>query len=114
MKIVLTDAQTVVDNLVNADPLRELGEVQEFGLLAYDDIAERIADADVVVVNKTLLDSHTLRLAKNLKYIGLFATGYNNIDIACFRRLTASIASLQTNKPNPLRKRIVQSFQKTV
>ena len=81
MKIVLTDAKTVFDELVTPAPLRELGEVDEYGLLKYDDVAEKIADADVVVVNKTILDSYTLRLAKKLKYIGLFATGYNNIDI---------------------------------
>ena len=81
MKIVLTDAQTVLDNLVNADILKQFGEVEEYGLLCYDEVAEKIADADMVVCNKTLLDKNTLRLAKNLKYIGLFATGYNNIDI---------------------------------
>lgn len=81
MKIVLTDAQTVVDGLVSADPLRALGEVTEHGLLAYEEVAEQIADADIVVCNKTLMDAHTLRLAKKLRYIGLFATGYNNIDI---------------------------------
>ena len=81
MKIVLTDAQTVLDDLVNADILKQYGEVEEYGLLKYDEVAEAIADADMVVCNKTQLDSHTLRLAKNLKYIGLFATGYNNIDI---------------------------------
>lgn len=81
MKIVLTDAQTVLDNLVNADILKQFGEVEEYGLLHYDEVAEKIADADMVVCNKTLLDKNTLRLAKNLKYIGLFATGYNNIDI---------------------------------
>ena len=81
MKIVLTDAQTVIDGLVSADPLRALGEVTEHGLLAYEEVAEQIADADVVVCNKTLMDAHTLRLAKRLRYIGLFATGYNNIDI---------------------------------
>lgn len=81
MKIVLTDAQTVLDDLVNAEVLKQFGEVTEYGLLKYDEVAEAIADADMVVCNKTLLDSHTLRLAKNLKYIGLFATGYNNIDI---------------------------------
>ena len=81
MKIILTDAQTVLDNLVNADILKQFGEVEEYGLLRYDEVAEKIADADMVVCNKTLLDKNTLRLAKNLKYIGLFATGYNNIDI---------------------------------
>ena len=81
MKIVLTDAQTVLDNLVNADILKQFGEVEEYGLLRYDEVAEKIADADMVVCNKTLLDKNTLRLAKKLKYIGLFATGYINIDI---------------------------------
>lgn len=81
MKIVLTDAQTVLDNLVNADILKQFGEVEEYGLLRYNEVAEKIADADMVVCNKTLLDKNTLRLAKKLKYIGLFATGYNNIDI---------------------------------
>ena len=81
MKIVLTDAQTVVDDLVRADCLREFGEVTEHGLLPYEEVAEAIANADIVVCNKTLLNEYSLRLAKNLKYIGLFATGYNNIDV---------------------------------
>lgn len=80
MKIVLTDSQTVVDSLVTADILKQFGEVVEYGLLKYDEVAEKIADADMVVCNKTVLDEGSLRLAKNLKYIGLFATGYNNID----------------------------------
>ena len=117
MKIVLTDAQTVVDNLVNADPLRELGEVQEFGLLAYDDIAERIADADVVVVNKTLLDSYTLRLAKNLKYIGLFATGYDNIDIAYCREHGIAVCNAGSYSTNAVAQHtfalILEAYNKT-
>ena len=68
MKIVLTDAQTVLDDIVNADVLNRFGEVESFGLLKYEEVAEKIADADIVVCNKTLLDSHTMRLAKNLKY----------------------------------------------
>ena len=83
MKIVLTDAQTVLDNLVDVEALKEFGEVAQYGLLKYEEVAEKIADADIVVCNKTLLNSHTLRLAKNLKYIGLFATGY--IPISCHR-----------------------------
>ena len=81
MKIVLPDAQTVVDSLVSAECLKEFGEVREYGLLRYEEIAEAVADADIVVCNKTLMDPHTMSHAKRLKYIGLFATGYNNIDI---------------------------------
>ena len=33
MKLVLTDAQTVLDDIVNADCLKEFGEVKQFGLL---------------------------------------------------------------------------------
>lgn len=78
--IVLTDAQTVLDKLVNADSLKELGNVTEFGLLKYDEVSNAIKDADIIVCNKTICDAKTLSLAKSLKYIGLFATGYNNID----------------------------------
>ena len=86
MKIVLTDAQTVVDNLVPADRLSQFGEVVQYGLLTYDEVAEKIADADMVICNKTRLDEGSFKLAKNLKYIGLFATGYNNIDIEYCRK----------------------------
>lgn len=40
----------------------------------------------MVICNKTRLDEGSLKLAKNLKYIGLFATGYNNIDIEYCRK----------------------------
>ena len=56
MKIVLTDAQTVLDDIVNADVLNQFGEVESFGLLKYEEVAEKIADADyLLVVQQTLL-----------------------------------------------------------
>ena len=55
MKIVLTDAQTVVDSLVSADILKQFGEVKEYGLLQYEQVADAVADADIIVCNKTLL-----------------------------------------------------------
>lgn len=81
MKIVLTDAQTVVDKYVSADILSEFGEVVSYGMLREDEVAETISDADIVLCNKTPMNKNTLRLAEHLRYIGLFATGYNNIDV---------------------------------
>lgn len=100
MKIVLTDAQTVLDNLVDATALRKLGEVVEYGLLKYDEVAEKIADADIVICNKTRLDRHTLKHAKKLKYIGLFATGYNNIDIDYCREHNIAVCNAGSYSTN--------------
>lgn len=46
--------------------------------------ANRIADADIVVTNKVVIDEATLASATRLKLICVAATGYNNIDLpAC-------------------------------
>lgn len=47
----------------------------------YNQIAERIKDAEIILCNKSIMNRMTLKDAKNVKYIGLFATGYNNVDI---------------------------------
>ena len=80
MKIVLTDAQTVTQGDLSLEPLKDFGEVEVNLLTPYEDIAEVVRDADAIICNKTPLNADTLRLATHLKYIGLFATGYNNID----------------------------------
>lgn len=81
MKIVILDAQTITKGDISLSPLSKLGEVVTYNLTKYEEINSRIIDADAVICNKTVLDSHSLRNAEKLRYIGLFATGYNNIDI---------------------------------
>ena len=80
MKIVITDWSTVSGGDLPYDALQKFGEVQVYDLTSYEETADRIADADIVLCNKTRLDRDNLQNAKNLKYIGLFATGFNNID----------------------------------
>lgn len=80
MKIILTDAKTVTQGDLSLEPLKEFGEVVVHELTAFEDIAETVRDADMIICNKTPLNAETLRYADHLKYIGLFATGYNNID----------------------------------
>ena len=117
MKIVVTDAQTVFDDLVSSEVLSELGDVTEYGLLKYEEVAEKIAEADVVVCNKTLLDEHTLRLAKNLKYIGLFATGFNNIDIEYCRKKRIAVCNAGSYSTNAVAQHtfalILEAYNKT-
>ena len=82
MKIVLTDCATVVSNSdLDLTRLERFGEVVYYDETPTELIAERIKDADVVILNKTVIGKRELDAAKNLKLIALFATGYNNIDV---------------------------------
>lgn len=80
MKIVMTDAQTVTKGDLDLSAFDALGEVEIYNLTPSEKIYERIKDADAVICNKTVLGESNLK-GTRVKYIGLFATGYNNIDI---------------------------------
>ena len=62
-------------------PLHKLGKVVIYDNTSSELVADRISDADVVIVNKVKLTKQTLSDAKKLKLICTFATGYDNVDI---------------------------------
>lgn len=80
MKIVLTDCATVSANDLDLSVLERFGEVVYYPETSATDTAERIKDADIVILNKTVIGKNEIDAAKNLKLIALFATGYNNVD----------------------------------
>ncbi len=59
----------------------EFGEVVYYDNTSVDEIADRIADADIVIANKVPLNAGTIGGASKLKLICETATGYNNVDI---------------------------------
>ena len=81
MKIVLTDAGTVSAGDLDLTVFEKYGEVVYYDVTPAELTAERIADADIVVCNKTVLGKNELE-GSRVKLITLFATGYNNIDTA--------------------------------
>ncbi|MEE0315471.1 MAG: D-2-hydroxyacid dehydrogenase [Butyrivibrio crossotus] len=80
MKIVMLDKKTLGDDC-------DLSELQKMGdFIAYDETdknhtIERIKDADAVFTNKVVIGKDEIDNASNLKYIGIMATGTNNIDL---------------------------------
>lgn len=79
MKITVLDKSTLGAD-IDLSPIYALGEVLEFETTAPDEIAERIKDTDVVIINKIKLNESNLKDAENLKLICVAATGYDNID----------------------------------
>ncbi|MBQ8345819.1 MAG: D-2-hydroxyacid dehydrogenase [Clostridia bacterium] len=81
MKIAVLDCCTVTNGDVSLSPLEQVGEVRYFDLLPPDQVAAAIGDSDAVVVNKARITAEIMDACPNLRFVGLFATGYNNIDV---------------------------------
>ncbi len=81
MKICILDWTTVTSGDIDSDIFSEFGEVRCYPLTDNQRAAEYIADADMVLCNKVMITRKVMEKCPNIKYIGLFATGYNNIDI---------------------------------
>lgn len=79
MKIVFLEAECLGEDM-KFDRFFELGEVVVYGKTDEEQIAERIAEADAVIVNKLPMNEKTLAGARYLKYIGITATGTNIVD----------------------------------
>ena len=83
MKIVVLDGYTENPGDISWAPLEELGEVTVYDRTSYiesDLIAERIGDAQIIVINKTPISKATIDKCPNLKAIAVLATGYNVVD----------------------------------
>ena len=87
MKIVILDAATLtINNDIDFSIFDRFGEVKIYDFTKDEEIPERIKDADVILCNKSSMSEKNLSGAKKLKYIGLFATGYNNVDLEYTRK----------------------------
>ena len=83
MKIVVLDGYTENPGDLSWAPLEALGEVTVYDRTSYVEapiIAERIGDAEIVVMNKTPISKETIDKCPNLKAIAVLATGYNVVD----------------------------------
>jgi len=59
----------------------DFGDAVYYDNTTADEVAERVADADIIIANKAPLNAATIGGAKNLKLICETATGYNNVDL---------------------------------
>ena len=61
---------------------------------AYEEIAPRIGDADLVLLNKCRIDENILAQCPNLKWVGIIATGTDNLDLEACRRHGVAVANV--------------------
>lgn len=80
MNIVFLDRKSLGDDL-DLSPFKKLGSVKEYDFTKPDETQARAKDADILIVNKTLVNADTVSEATHLKAVCVTATGVNNIDI---------------------------------
>ena len=79
MKIVFLDADTMGD--VSFAPIEKYGELICYGRSTPQEAIERVADCEVLIVNKVKVTPELIDSAPSLKLICEAATGVNNIDL---------------------------------
>jgi len=94
MKAVFLDLATLGED-VSTSSLRQAHADWDFHLRTEaDQVVERIADAAVLVCNKVVISSETMRHAKSLELICVIATGTNNVDLAAARNFGIAITNV--------------------
>lgn len=84
MKILIADCATLTQNNdLSLTVFQEYGDVVYNKNISRNELLATVHQYDMILCNKTIIDKTVIERAEKLKYIGLFATGYNNIDISC-------------------------------
>ena len=99
MKIVVLDGYTENPGDLSWGGLRALGDVTVYDRTSYQEsplIAERIADAEIVAMNKTPISKATIDACPNLKLIAVLATGYNVVDCGYAREKGIAVCNVPT------------------
>ncbi len=99
MKLIITDWQTMcINNELSYECFERFGEVYAYSLTKPndDDIVRHIGDAEILLCNKTLITENVISQCKNLRYIGVLATGYNNIDMNAAKNAGITVCNAGT------------------
>ena len=82
MKVTILDKISFTNGDLNLSCFDALGDVTYYDILPKTEVAAAVKDSQIVVCNKTVFDKELIDKCPNLKFIGLTATGFNNVDTA--------------------------------
>ena len=95
MKLVILESYVMEPGDLDWSAVRALvPDTVEYVRTPYEQIAERIGDAELVILNKCRMDEGVLARCPNLRWVGIIATGTDNLDLAACRRHGVSVANV--------------------
>lgn len=99
MKIVFLDRDTLSPQTRLREPAFP-HEIRLFGRTSTEQVAERIADAEVVIVNKVKLTQEALDVARRLRLVAVAATGTDNVDLVACRQRGIAVSNIRNYAGN--------------
>lgn len=94
MKIVITDGFAVNPGDLSWDIFKQFGTLEIYRDTPNDLAAQRIGDADIAIINKTVIDEALLEQCPNLKLICVAATGYNVVDCEATKKRNIPVCNV--------------------
>ncbi len=94
MKIVILDGHTVNPNDLSWAPFETLGEVTIYERSTPDQVLERAKMADILLINKIKLSHNEFVQLPQLKYIGICATGTDNVDLKAAKQFNITVSNI--------------------
>lgn len=96
MRIVVLDGYTLNPGDIGWEGLEALGELTVYDRTAPADVVPRAAGAQAVYTNKTRIGREEMDALPDLKFIGVLATGYNVVDVACAAEKGITVCNIPT------------------
>jgi glycerate dehydrogenase len=93
-EIVVLDGRALNPGDLSWDALRALGSCEIHERTPAEIAIQRIADARIVLTNKTKLDEATLRQLPGVRYIGVLSTGFDVVDVATAKELGIVVSNV--------------------
>lgn len=100
MKIVNLDGYTVNPGDQSWEAFEKFGDVTIYERTLPNQIIERAQNAEILIINKTVITKEIIEKLPKLKYIGLQSTGYNVVDCKAARERGITVCNIPAYSTN--------------
>ena len=97
MRGVFLDTDTVDRGDLDLSPIKNFDNIawSFYGISEPQDVVGRIANCEIVICNKVIIDRAILKQAGKIKLVVVAATGTNNIDLVAAKELGITVCNVQ-------------------
>ena len=94
MKMVILDGHALNPGDLSWEGLAALGDLTVYEFSSPEEVPERAAGAELLFINKVMLSAGLLEALPKLRYIGVFSTGVNVVDLEAAHRLGITVCNV--------------------